>query len=91
MAKINLKRHLIMESFTKNTLNVQTVETFDFDSQGPHTAYTVYMNDTGFPKVASGWTLQDAIDLFARLYQFDRKSLRIRRPFRPQRISGILR
>ena len=65
-------------------LNVKTVQTIERDSMEPHTAYTVYHLSDENMKIASAWTLRDAVDLFAKLYGFDRTRLKIRRPFLSQ-------
>ena len=65
-------------------LNVKTVQTIERESLEPHTAYTVYHLTDENMEVASAWTLRDAVELFARLYGFDRTRLKLRRPFRSQ-------
>lgn len=67
-------------------LNVQTVQTFDRDKSEMHTAYTVYHPTDEALEIASGWTLRDAVDLFARIYRYNRSQLKLMRPFRQQRI-----
>lgn len=65
-------------------LNVKTVPAFDAVSLAPHTAYTVYALLDGTIRFASAWTLRGAIDLYARLYDCDRSSIKLIRPFRQQ-------
>ena len=65
-------------------LNVKTVPAIDPEHHLPHTAYTVFTTDGDGLRFASGWTLRDAIHLFARLYGYDPARLRLIRPFLPQ-------
>lgn len=65
-------------------LNVKTVPAFDAVSLAPHTAYTVYALLDGTIRLASAWTLRGAIELYARLYDCDRSSIKLIRPFRQQ-------
>jgi hypothetical protein len=65
-------------------LNVKTVPAFDVVSLAPHTAYTVYTHLDGTIRLASAWTLRDAIDVYARLYDCDRSLIKLIRPFRQQ-------
>lgn len=65
-------------------LNVKTVPAFDRETLRPHTAYTVYTCYDNVFKIASAWTLQDAIEIFSSEYKCKRDLLRLRRPFRPQ-------
>ncbi len=74
-------RHLIMDTLF---LNVKTVQTFEPVSFDLHTAYTVYAEAEGEIALASGWTLRDAISLFAHIYNYDRTTIRLRRPFKRQ-------
>ena len=62
-------------------LNVKTVPAFDTEKMRPHTAYTVYQTLEDTIKIASGWTLKDALDLYARLYNCYRNALKVKRPF----------
>lgn len=62
-------------------LNVKTVPAFDTEKMRPHTAYTVYQTVAGQFTIASGWTLKDALDLYARLYNCNRNTLKVKRPF----------
>ena len=62
-------------------LNVKTVPAFDTEKMCPHTAYTVYQTLEDTIKIASGWTLKDALDLYAHLYNCDRATLKVKRPF----------
>ena len=62
-------------------LNVKTVPAFDTEKMRPHTAYTVYQTVAGQFTIASGWTLKDALDLYARLYKCNRNALKVKRPF----------
>lgn len=66
-------------------LDVTTVETVDISTLRPHTAYTVCMSSGENLKIASAWTLMDALDLFSKIYGFEKNRLKIKRPFRPQR------
>ena len=65
-------------------LNVKTVPAFEPVTLEAHTAYTVYIQSEEELQHASGWTLQDAIELFARKHSCNRASLRLKRPFRRQ-------
>lgn len=67
-------------------LNVQTVPAFDVTTYSDHTAYTVFATNGGGLATASGWTLRDAIDLYSRLYKVDRLCIKLKRPFRPQKL-----
>lgn len=62
-------------------LKVKTVCAFDTASLQPHTAFTVYRHNGKDLQIASGWTLKDAIDLFSRLYNYNRPDLKVSRPF----------
>lgn len=68
----------------ESPLNVKTVQTFEPGTLEPHTAYTVFLNLENKLMVASGWTLKDAISLFADIYRYDKAELKILRPFHPQ-------
>ena len=65
-------------------LNVMTVPAFDVENLSLHTAYSVYTYNANVFQIASGWSLQDAIELYSVVYSCDRQSLRLRRPFRRQ-------
>ena len=65
-------------------LNVKTVQTFEPGTLEPHIAYTVFLNLEEKLMVASGWTLKEAISMFAEIYRFDRTELKVMRPFHPQ-------
>ena len=80
-----IQKHLIMEKGKIIYLNVKTVPALEPVTHEMHTAYTVYLLQGDMLQLASGWTLQDAIELFAQLHKCDRKSLRLKRPFRPQK------
>ena len=67
-----------------NELNVITVPALDWDGQW-HTAFTVYSLVGGVLRTSSGWTLKDALDFFARNNELKRESLRVKRPFKPQK------
>lgn len=67
-------------------LNVQTVPAFDVTTYSDHTAYTVFATNRGHLATASGWTLRDAIDLYSKLYKVDRPCIKLKRPFRPQKL-----
>ena len=69
-------------------LNVKTVPAFDQSTLEFHTAYTVFLNNGTKSMVASGWTLQDAITVYARIYKCDRKTIRVKRPFVRQVIKN---
>lgn len=73
-----------MEKGNNVYLNVKTVPAVAPATFETHTAYTVYSQEGDSFNSASGWTLQDAIELFARRYNCSRTSLRLKRPFRPQ-------
>lgn len=70
-----------MEPLTNIILNVKAVPAFDTEKMCQHTAYTVYQTVDGQFTIASGWTLKDALDLYARLYNCDRSQLKVKRPF----------
>ena len=67
-------------------LNVQTVPAFDVTTYSDHTAYTVFDTKEGQFMTASGWMLRDAIDLYSKLYKVDRPCIKLKRPFRPQKL-----
>ncbi len=48
-------------------LNVKTIPAFDTFTLQPHTAYSVYTTIDGELRIASSWTLKDAIELFCRI------------------------
>ena len=77
-------KHLIMGNADFIYLNVKTVPALDPVTHETHTAYTVSVPFRNTLQVASGWTLQEAIELFAQQYSCDRASLRLKRPFSPQ-------
>lgn len=62
-------------------LKVKTVPAFDFVRLCPHTAYTVSSHEGNTLRLASGWTLKDAIELFAHQYNICREDIRLIRPF----------
>ncbi|MBQ2113100.1 MAG: hypothetical protein II194_07770 [Bacteroidales bacterium] len=68
-------------------LNVKTVQTFEPVTYAPHTAYSVYAEEYGSITIASEWTLRDAISLFAKIYNYNPASIRLRRPFRREKGS----
>ena len=70
-------------------LNVQTVPAFDVATYSGHTAYTVFDTKEGQLMTASGWTLRDAIDLYSKLYKVDRPCIKLKRPFRPQKLHAF--
>ena len=76
--------HLIMEKGNHIYLNVKTVPAVEPETLEAHTAYTVYIPYGDTLLLASGWTLQDAIELFAQKHSYVRTSLRLKRPFRSQ-------
>lgn len=66
-------------------LNVKTVPAFDTETQMPHVAYTVSCLLNGVFSIASGWTLQDAVQLFRQLYHINEDTeIHMVRPFKPQ-------
>ena len=65
-------------------LNVKTVPAFDTASLCDHTAYMVYDQHEQVLRFASGWTLKDAVELYANVYDCDRMAIRLRRPFKRQ-------
>ena len=67
-------------------LNLQTVPAFDVTTYSDHTAYTGFDTKEGQFMTASGWTLRDAIDLYSKLYKVDRPCIKLKRPFRPQKL-----
>jgi hypothetical protein len=73
-----------MDKEKRAYLNVKTVPALEPVTHQAHTAYTVYLQEGNTLNSASGWTLRDAIELFARSYNHSRESLRLKRPFRPQ-------
>ena len=78
------KYKILMPKIMESHLNVKTVQTFEPGTLEPHTAYTVFMNLEEKLMVASGWTLKDAISLFADIYCYDKAELKVLRPFHPQ-------
>jgi hypothetical protein len=73
-----------MENHSLIYLNVKTVPAFDTENLCPHTAFTVYLQKDGNLLLASGWTLQDAITMFANKHKCNRMDIRTKRPFRRQ-------
>ena len=67
-----------------NELNVITVPALDLDGR-LHTAFTVCSKADGVLRTSSGWTLKDTLDFFARDYGRKRDSLKVKRPFKPQK------
>ena len=67
-------------------LRVQTVPAFDPETHEAHTAYTVLWQLPVAEALlcAPGWTLKDAISCFCELFDQDRDSVRLIRPFIPQ-------
>ena len=65
-------------------LSVKTVPAFDTISLCDHTAYMVYDQHEQRLRFASGWTLRDAVELFAHVYGCERMAIRLRRPFKQQ-------
>lgn len=66
-------------------LNVKTVTAFDVFTHMPHTAYSVYTDMDGDLKIASSWTLKDAIELFCQTQGYDKSCIRLKRPFIAQK------
>lgn len=73
-----------MDKGNRVYLNVKIVPALEPVTYEAHTAYTVYLQDKNSLNSASGWTLRDAIELFARRHNYPRESLSLKRPFRPQ-------
>lgn len=73
-----------MENQSLIYLSVKTVLAFDAETFCPHTAYTVYLKQDNNLLLASGWTLKDAIALFADRHKFVDSNIRLKRPFRQQ-------
>ncbi|MBP5559184.1 MAG: hypothetical protein J6X71_05410 [Bacteroidales bacterium] len=71
-------------------LKVLTVPALDPDTREMHIAYTVLLPDYAAGRIpcVSGWTLKDAVDLFCEWFQVDRSSIKLIRPFLPQRVDG---
>lgn len=65
-------------------LNVKTVPAFDTAVLCDHTAYMVYDHHGQMLRYASGWTLKDAVELYAHVYGCERMAIRLRRPFKHQ-------
>lgn len=55
-----------MDKGKRAYLNVKTVPALEPVTHQAHTAYTVYLQEGNTLNSASGWTLRDAIELFAR-------------------------
>ena len=73
-----------MNSSKEISLSVKKVPAFDSETKLIHTAYTVYLSKPGSLQIASAWTLQDAISLFAKIHNYNRSNLKVRRPFTEQ-------
>lgn len=71
-------------------LRVQTVPASDPVTHEVHTTYLVlrHYDEGGIRFHAPGWTLRDAIDNYCNWFKVDRRSIRILRPFIPQRIES---
>ena len=66
-------------------LKVITVPADELDSPGVlHTAFTVYSETAGALRASAGWTLKDAIELYARDNGVLRDRIRLQRPFERQ-------
>lgn len=65
-------------------LNVISVPAFDWEG-AEHTAFTVYSYTNGVLRTALGWTLKDAVELYAQYNGLEKNTIRIRRPFKRQR------
>lgn len=48
-------------------------------------AYSVYTDMDGDLKIASSWTLKDAIELFCQTQGYDKSCIRLKRPFIAQK------
>ena len=67
------------------TLKVKTVPAADMDEPDRlHTAFTVYSEAAGALRASVGWTLRDAIEIYARSNHIQRSEIRIQRPFERQ-------
>ena len=71
----------------KVRLKVLTVPALDPITYQEHTAFDVITEEDGQLKLASGWTLRDAIDTYCEWLKVDRDQIILERPFRPQRIG----
>ena len=69
----------------KVRLRVQTVPALDPVTHQEHTAYTAIASDGDHLRLASGWTLRDAIEAFCDGFHVERESVCLLRPFFPQR------
>ena len=66
-------------------LKVITDPADELDSPGVlHTAFTVYNETAGALRASAGWTLKDAIELYARDNGVLRDRIRLQRPFERQ-------
>ena len=73
-----------MNSQKAIALSVKKVPAFDTETKQNHIAYTVYLSKPDSLQIASAWTLQDAISLFAKIYNYNRSDLKVKRPFTEQ-------
>ena len=66
-------------------LKVITVPAADLENLDKlHTAFTVYSETAGALRASAGWTLKDAIELYARDNGVLRDRIRLHRPFERQ-------
>lgn len=68
----------------KLIVNVKTVQAWDICEKCNHTAYTVYAVKDNILTFSSGWTLKDAIKAYANIYNLNRDSIVVQRPFKKQ-------
>ena len=68
----------------KLVVNVKTVPAWDMCGMCNHTAYTVYAVKDNILTFCSGWTLKDAIESYANIYNLHRDSIVVQRPFKKQ-------
>ena len=66
-------------------LKVITVPAADLENLDKlHTAFTVYSETEGALRASAGWTLRDAIELYARDFGVLRERIMLQRPFERQ-------
>ena len=69
----------------KIRLKVLTVPTLDPATNQEHTTFSVSTQTSGDIKIASGWTLKDAIENYCKDFNVERENVILERPFFPQR------
>ena len=69
----------------KVRLKVLTVPATDPNTCQLHTAFCVSTELGGQIRLAPGWTLRDAVDMFCKWFKVDRNQIILERPFFPQR------